>query len=68
MKIPLELNFFEGKVFLNYWDALHGNDVMCEVVDGQLLLVFEGKGEIEEPIALDKFIELVKERETKNAI
>jgi hypothetical protein len=59
MKFQLELNCVEdGRTFLNYWDAAHGNDVVCEVVDGRLLLTQdEGKPK---KITLSEFIEMVE--------
>lgn len=33
----IELKFVgDGRVFLNYWDIFHGDDVCAEVVDGSL--------------------------------
>lgn len=39
MKIGLELVIHEepdGRKFLNYWDWKHGNDVCCQIIDGEL--------------------------------
>ena len=36
-KINLELNVtINGRTWLNFWDAVHGNDVIAEVKDGKL--------------------------------
>lgn len=54
MKHQLELNCLDdGRKFLNYWDAMHGNDVVCEIVDGKLMLE-------DEEISLQEFIERVE--------
>jgi len=40
MKIGLELVIHEepdGRKFLNYWDWKHGNDICCQIIDGELL-------------------------------
>ena len=39
MKIGLELVIHEepdGGKFLNYWDWKHGNDICCQIIDGEL--------------------------------
>lgn len=39
MKIGLELVIHEmpdGRMFLNYWDYKHGNDICCEIIAGEL--------------------------------
>jgi len=37
-KHQLEINYpGDGRVFLNYWDWSHGNDVCCQIVDGKLM-------------------------------
>lgn len=66
MKHTIELNCPDERKFLNYWDSISGNDVVCEIVDGKLLLD-------KEEITLAKFIELVEQssqqaEETLNAI
>jgi hypothetical protein len=66
MKHTLELNCPDDRKFLNYWDSISGNDVVCEIVDGKLMLN-------EEEITLAKFVELVEQssqqaEETLNAI
>lgn len=57
----LELNFSGNKIFLNYWDSRHGNDVCCLIKNGKLYnMKVEPKAEITE-ISLAEFIDLVKE-------
>lgn len=32
MKIQLELNIpGDGRMFLNYWDSIYGNDITCQI-------------------------------------
>jgi hypothetical protein len=59
MKYQLELNCVGDSVFLNYWDSEHGNDVVCEVINGKLML---STGDEEKPkkITLQEFIERVE--------
>ena len=38
MKAKIELNFLGERIFLNYWNWLDGNDVICEIVNGKLML------------------------------
>lgn len=54
MKIKLELNIPDDRIFLNFWDWNRGMDVVCEVIDGKL--VHEGQ-----EISLSWFIVKVKE-------
>jgi hypothetical protein len=38
-KYNLELNLpGDGRIFLNFWDSIHGYDVMAELKDGKLIL------------------------------
>jgi len=42
-KIKLELNYpGDGRVFLNFWDSIHGNDV-CAEINGAGELIKDGK-------------------------
>ena len=37
-KYPIELNIVgDGRIFLNFWDYAHGNDVVAEIINGKLL-------------------------------
>lgn len=58
MKCNLELNVVGKQRFLNFWDAMHGNDVVCEIVDGKLLLSLGD--EKPKKITLQEFIERVE--------
>lgn len=57
MKIPLELNITETGTFLNFWDFVHANDVVCTVKDGKLFHHIDDK-EVE--ITFQQFVDLVK--------
>ena len=74
---PLEVKFVDGKrVYLNFWDSIHGNDVCCQIKDGKIFkFVYspaqveadevKDKSEIEDvfeqkEISLTEFLELVQ--------
>ena len=64
MKHTLELNCPDDRKFLNYWDSISGNDVVCEIVDGKLFLnTIEDDTSlvIREEITFARFIELVEQ-------
>lgn len=64
-KYKLELNFVgDGKLFLNYWDSIHGNDVVAEIIDNKL---FMGEGEEEEEITFAEYLNRVKKTLEKQA-
>ena len=72
----IELKFVDERVFLNYWDSIHGNDVCCQVKDGKLFKFVHSPTSVEsdqlkdEPeiddvfemveVSLIEFIDLVK--------
>ena len=62
-KYNLELNFpGDGRIFLNFWDSIQGNDVIAEVINGELELTstdHEGN-ETYSVITFEEYIELVK--------
>lgn len=61
MKVRLELNVTENGTFLNYWDSARGNDVVCEVKNGKLMLhTYDNDELVETEISLAEFIEKVK--------
>ena len=46
MKVNIELNITaDGRTFLNFWDAMHGNDVVAELREGQLFVDFYSEEE-----------------------
>lgn len=63
MKIKIELNIpGDGRQFLNYWDYVYGNDVVCELVDGKLMLAQYDENSNELPpveISIKEYIERV---------
>jgi hypothetical protein len=68
MKIKLELNIPDDRKFLNFWDWKNGNDVVCEIIDGKLMLSqSDDSGESLPPkeITLKEFVERV-EKVTQN--
>ena len=65
MKAKIELNFPDERIFLNYWNALDGDDVICEIVNGKLMLSQRDEEANELPakeITIIEFIEMVRER------
>lgn len=72
---PLELKFVDDRIFLNYWDSMHGNDVCVQIKDGILFKFVYTNKEVEESevegveievfaqkeLTFIRFIELVKE-------
>lgn len=71
MKNRLELNSFpDGSRFLNYWDAAHGRDVVCEVVGGRLYLHRHAKNGdklTRKRIGLETFLKMVERNAKKGA-
>lgn len=70
-KYNLELNFpGDGRCFLNFWDHIHGNDVVGEFLNGRLEYTDHDSdgNEFYREISLGEFIELVKESINKRTI
>lgn len=63
-KYPLELNFVgDGRIFINFWDWRHGNDVIVELKYGKLFLsrYDENAEELpEKEITFAEYVELIK--------
>lgn len=58
-KLKIELNFVgDGRIFLNYWDNIHANDVIAEFKDDKLIKKYDDENDVEihEPISLFEFI------------
>jgi hypothetical protein len=55
MKIPLELNVTDSGIYLNYWNSMSGDDVVCQIEDGKLI-----ENDIE--ISFAEFVTKVLER------
>lgn len=67
-RYSLEINFVgNGIVFLNFWDAVHGNDVVVEVENGALWITREGE---EQPrnISFIEYLQLVEESIKKRTV
>lgn len=66
-KYELELNFpGDGRIFLNFWDWVYGNDVVAEIVNGQLYYT-PPEGEQYE-VQLETFLDLVIESINKRTV
>lgn len=74
---PLEVKFVdETRVYLNFWDAIHGNDVCCQIKDGKIFEFVYSPAQVEadevkdnseiedvfeqKEISLTEFLELVQ--------
>lgn len=65
MKIQLELNLPDDRVFLNFWNTQTFDDVTCQIIGGKLMLnQFDDEGNELTPkeITLDEFVTMVKAR------
>ena len=63
VKLKLELNFVgDGRIFLNYWDSIHANDVIAEFKDNELIHIYDCKqeNEMHEKITLQEYISIVE--------
>lgn len=71
-KHKLEINYpGDGRVFLNYWDWAHGNDVCCQIVDGRLMKSNyddEGNELPSTEISFSEFLQLVESSISKIAV
>lgn len=67
LKIDLELHVVgDGRVFINFWNHINGDDVITELRDGKLYRIQyegeDGKTETETEVSLEKFVEEVKSK------
>lgn len=65
MKIPIELNLPDERMFLNFWNWKNGDDVICEIIDDKLMLSkHDENGDDLPPIEISfiEFCNLVKIR------
>lgn len=65
MKIPIELNIPDDRMFLNFWNWDNGDDVVCEIKDGKILLSQYDEDANELPpkeISFLEFCQMVKAR------
>lgn len=57
-KFELELNYpGDGRLFLNFWDWSHGNDVVAEISDGNIII---GNDADRKTITFQEFILMVE--------
>lgn len=72
----LELKFVDDRVYLTFWDSIHGEDVCCRIKDNKIFAFVYTPKEVEEDerndnpkindvletkeISLSEFIELVQ--------
>lgn len=59
----LELKFVDDRIFLNYWDSIHGNDVCVQIIDGKLMMFVYSPKEVEQAEVDGAEIEVFKQRE-----
>ncbi|NJO63179.1 MAG: hypothetical protein HC836_34660 [Richelia sp. RM2_1_2] len=60
-KLKLELNFVgDGRVFLNFWNFLNGDDVVTEVIDGKLIITDDDN--VQKEYSLQDFIDACGKR------
>lgn len=65
---PLELKIVgDGRIFLNFWDYVHGNDVTVEFDNGILWYTPEGE-ELPTAISIKQFINKVIESINKRTL
>jgi len=58
LKIGLELHVVgDGRTFLNYWNAINGDDVIAEVKEGNLYMDIDNE---EKEVSLQHFIDTTK--------
>lgn len=70
-KYGIEINFVgDGRTFVNFWDYAHGNDVIVEIIDGELELTEHNADGAESyrKISFIEYVELVKESINKRNI
>lgn len=65
-KVNIELHSVgDGRMFLNFWNGVNGDDVVCQTSDGNLFFKERGEdGEVARiyAISIGQFIEKVVER------
>ena len=63
LKFNIEVNFpGDGRLFLNFWDSLNGNDIIAELKNGELYYR-NGK-----KIELNKFLNRIRLKVKSNAL
>jgi len=63
-KVHVEINSTgDGRIFINYWNWKNGNDVVCELVNGNLIYQYKDDDEEkEQPITIQEFVKMVLSR------
>jgi len=61
MIVNIEINFVGESIWLNYWDNRNGDDVVCEVVGGELF-TDTGRHNVPTKITLQQFVDAVRKR------
>lgn len=62
LKIDLELHVVgDGRTFLNYWNAINGDDIIAEIKNGELYQEDE-EGNKTVKVSLQEFINKVKQK------
>jgi hypothetical protein len=46
-KHELEINYVDDRKFLNFWDWAHGNDVCCQIIDGNIYRLVHSPMDVE---------------------
>lgn len=62
-KYELELFFSDDRIFLNYWDSIHGNDVCVQIKDDKLLKFVYTPKEVEDSEVDGVDIDVLKQKE-----
>ncbi len=64
MKANIELNMPDERTFLNFWNAVNGEDIVCEIIDGKLMLNQYDEKSVDLPskeITFIEFADMVRE-------
>lgn len=65
MKVNVEINKPDDRIFVNFWNYYNGDDVVCQLVDGKLMLTQmdeEGNDLPAKEISFAEFCQMVLER------
>ena len=65
MKINIEYNIVgDGRKFLNHWDSVYGEDIVCEIINDKLILIIhDDEGNIlpGREISISEFLSLIEQ-------
>lgn len=65
MKVEIEINKPDDRTFVNFWNWHNGDDIVCQLVDGKLMLNQideEGNDLSPKEISFAEFCQMVLER------